>query len=129
MGNEAMNTSFNQRIGRRLFTSEVELIIELHTTLDVACAKQQLDKQRLVDAARTVAPEDFAEWQVLVSAVAGAQTMTYKNRDCAVSRAYKGNTQITVADDACGKCDGTGKYIFSSGAVGICYQCNGKGKQ
>jgi len=124
-----MNTSFNQRIGRRLFTSEVELIIELHTTLDVACDKQQLDKQRLVDAARSVAPEDFAEWQVLVSAVAGAQTMTHRNRDCAISRAYKGTSQITLADDACVNCDGTGKYIFSSGAIGICYQCNGKGKQ
>jgi hypothetical protein len=124
-----MNTSFNQRIGRRLFTSEEELVSALHATLDIVCDRQQLDKQRLIDAAHTVAPEDFVEWQILEWAISGAQTMTHKNRDCGVSLAYKGIKEITVADDACGKCDGTGKYIFTSGAVGICYQCNGKGKE
>jgi hypothetical protein len=27
----------------------------------------------------------------------------------------------------CGKCDGTGKYIFYNGINGICYPCNGTG--
>jgi hypothetical protein len=121
--------SFNETVGGKRFTSEQELIRELHRTLDVACDKQKLDKQRLIDAARSIATEDVAEWHVLVWACGGAQTMMYRNRDCGVSRAYKGTTHITVADDACGKCDGTGKYVFSSGAVGICYQCDGKGKE
>lgn len=28
----------------------------------------------------------------------------------------------------CGKCNGSGKYIYRSGAVGPCYLCNGSGK-
>jgi len=119
------NTGFNQRIGGRLFTSEQHLISELHSTLELLCGKQGLDKQRLIDAARSVQEPDTVEWEVLVSAVGGAQTMSRKNRECAVSRAYNGTT---VADDACSKCDGSGKYVFSSGAVGVCYQCNGAGK-
>jgi hypothetical protein len=121
--------SFNETVGGRRWTSEQELISELHRTLDIACQKQKLDKERLINAARSIATKDAAEWHVLVSACGGAQTMMYRNRECLVSRAYKGTAHITVADDACGKCDGTGKYIFSSGAVGICYQCDGKGKE
>ena len=123
------NTGFNQRIGGRLFTSEQHLITELHSTLELLCGKQGLDKQRLIDAARSVQEPDAAEWEVLVSAVSGAQTMSRKNRECAVSRAYNGTTETTVADGACFKCDGSGKYVFSSGAVGVCYQCNGTGKE
>ena len=28
----------------------------------------------------------------------------------------------------CSKCNGTGKFIYKSGMIGQCYQCNGKGK-
>ena len=28
----------------------------------------------------------------------------------------------------CSKCNGSGKFIYKSGATGHCYQCNGKGK-
>lgn len=28
----------------------------------------------------------------------------------------------------CEKCNGSGKYIYRSGAVGPCYSCNGSGK-
>ena len=28
----------------------------------------------------------------------------------------------------CGKCNGSGKYIYRSGTVGPCYSCNGSGK-
>ena len=28
----------------------------------------------------------------------------------------------------CGKCKGSGKYIFNNGTVSFCYACNGKGK-
>lgn len=27
----------------------------------------------------------------------------------------------------CGKCNGSGKFIYKSGMTGPCYQCNGKG--
>lgn len=28
----------------------------------------------------------------------------------------------------CGKCKGTGKYIFNNGIIGHCYACNGRGQ-
>lgn len=28
---------------------------------------------------------------------------------------------------ACSKCNGSGKFIYKSGMIGHCYQCNGKG--
>lgn len=28
----------------------------------------------------------------------------------------------------CSKCNGSGKFIYKSGAIGHCYQCDGKGK-
>jgi hypothetical protein len=31
-------------------------------------------------------------------------------------------------DGTCGKCEGSRKYIYASGAIGICYQCDGVGK-
>jgi len=31
-------------------------------------------------------------------------------------------------DGACDKCGGNGKYVFSNGTIGVCYQCNGTGK-
>lgn len=32
-------------------------------------------------------------------------------------------------DGQCPNCEGTGKYFYSGGAVGICYSCNGNGKE
>jgi len=32
-------------------------------------------------------------------------------------------------DGTCGKCGGNGKYIFATGTVGVCYQCNGSGRE
>lgn len=122
-------TTFNQFCGGKRWTSEQELINALQSTLDLLCNKHNFNRQRLIDAARTVAPADFAEWQVLEWAVSGAQTMTRKHRTCGVSDAYKGITTTAVADDACGKCEGSGQYVFSTGAVGVCYQCNGSGKE
>jgi hypothetical protein len=124
-----MTTTFSYRIGRRVFTSEQDLIKELHLTLDIACARHELDKQGLLHAARSVRGIDEPEYQVLISAVAATYTMSRKNDRCAVSDAYRGISQTEVAHDACGKCDGTGKYFYSIGTVGICYQCNGTGKQ
>lgn len=124
-----MSTTFSYRIGRRLFTSEQELIKELHLTLDTACAKHELDKQGLLDAARSIRGIDEPEYQVLISAMAATYTLSRKNDRCAVSDIYRGITETEVADDACGNCDGTGKYFYSNGAVGICYECNGRGKQ
>jgi hypothetical protein len=127
-----MNTnteSFNVSCGGRDWTSEPELINALQHTLDLLCNKHNFNKPQLIDAARSIAPADFAEWQVLEWAIDGAQTMTRKHRTCAVSNAYKGTTVKTVADDACMKCEGTGQYVFSTGTTGVCYQCNGSGKE
>ena len=33
------------------------------------------------------------------------------------------------ADGTCGKCGGNGKYLFATGTIGICYQCDGTGKE
>jgi hypothetical protein len=33
-----------------------------------------------------------------------------------------------VANGVCPNCEGSGKYFYSGGAVGICYQCNGTAK-
>jgi hypothetical protein len=124
-----MNTTFNETVGGRNWHSETELINALQATLDAKCEKQKLNKQKLIDAARSVAPTEFAEWQVLTWAISGAQTMTHKGRSCGVSDAYKGAAAQQIADDACGKCAGSGKYEFSTGATGVCYQCNGNGKE
>lgn len=124
-----MNTTFNQLCGGRNWRSEEELINALHNTLDTACSKQNLDKQRLIDAARSVAPADFAEWQILEWAIGGAQTMMRKGRSCLVSNAYKNITTVAPASDACSKCDGSGQYVFSTGVIGVCFQCNGTGKE
>jgi DnaJ-class molecular chaperone len=122
------NTTFNQFCGGRNWRSEEELINALHSTLDLLCDKHNFNKQQLIDAARSIAPTDFAEWNVLEWAVSGAQTMTRKGRSCGVSNAYNGIIKQQPAHDACGKCDGSGQYVFSTGVVGVCYQCNGSGK-
>lgn len=123
------NTTFNQFCGGRNWRSEEELMNALHNTLDTMCSKHNFNKQRLIDAARSVAPADFAEWQVLEWAISGAQTMTRKGRTCGVSNAYNNNTKVAPADDACGKCEGSGQYVFSTGVIGVCYQCSGSGKE
>lgn len=124
-----METTFNQFCGGKNWTSEQDLCTTLHNALDLLCNKHNFNKTRLIDAARSVAPTDFAEWQVLEWAVSGAQTMTRKNSQSLVANAYKGITPAKVADDACGKCEGSGQYVFSTGVIGVCYQCNGSGKE
>lgn len=123
------NTTFNQFCGGRNWTSEIELVNALNSTLDTICTKHNFDKQRLIDAARSIAPAEFADWQVLEWAIGGAQTMTRKGRTCLTSNAYKGITPKEIAPDACGKCEGSGQYVFSTGVIGVCYQCSGSGKE
>ena len=33
-----------------------------------------------------------------------------------------------VADGVCRNCEGSGKYFYSGGAIGVCYQCGGNGR-
>jgi hypothetical protein len=126
MNNE---TPFNVTVGGRCWRSEEELLKELNRTLDIRCAKQGLEKERLIDAAVTVLPKCVPYYEILICAIGGADTLSRKGRSCLVSDAYKGIVKTVVPEDACSKCDGSGKYHFASGVIGICYQCNGTGKE
>lgn len=123
--------TFNVQVGGRYWHSEAELVAALDRTIDLHVAKYGLDRARVIAAAEQWHASDTltaSKWEILMTA-AGTASDLGRKKDSMTVRIYLGIRDAVLAPGSCERCSGTGDYQFSNGAKGICYGCNGSGKE
>lgn len=100
--------------------------------LDQATAKGAIDRQRMIDAARTWCTDRGIsnESEIMRFAATTARDIIAKRITGGdqIADIYYRHT-VKTTNSHCPKCVGSGQYRYSDGNIGTCFKCDGTGKK